>query len=55
MTCDAFAATTVKVDELPDAIEAGLATTLTVGAVTAVTITIADAEAVPPPPVAAAV
>jgi hypothetical protein len=50
-------ALTVSVDELPDAIAAGLAVMLTVGGgfVAAVTVTVADAETLPVTPVAAAV
>ena len=51
----AFAAVTVKVDELPDVIEAGLATIVTVGGGFGVTVTDAVAVAVPPGPVAVAV
>ena len=51
----AFTAVTVKVDELPDVIEAGSAVMVTVGAGIAVTDTIAMAEAWPPAPFATAV
>jgi hypothetical protein len=50
-----LAAVTVKVDELPEAIEVGLAMMLTVGAAAGVTVTVAPAEAFPPAPVAVAV
>ena len=55
VTCVAFTAVTVKVDELPVVIEAGLAVTVTVGAGFGVTVTVAVAEAFPPAPVATAV
>ena len=55
LTWVAFAAITVKVDELPAVIEAGLAVMVTVGAASAATVTDAVAEAVPPLPVATAV
>jgi hypothetical protein len=51
-------AATVKVDELPETIEVGLAVMPTVGAaggVTDVTVTVVPAEALPPAPVAFAV
>jgi hypothetical protein len=51
----AFVAVTVKVDELPDVIEVGLAVMLTVAAGGAVTVTVAVAVALPPAPVAVAV
>jgi hypothetical protein len=53
----ALVATTVNVDDFPEAIEVGFATMVTVGAgfVIEVTVTVAVAEAVPPAPVAAAV
>jgi hypothetical protein len=52
----AFVAATVNVDEFPEVIEEGFATMVTVGAgvETAVTVTIAVAEVLPPAPVAAA-
>jgi hypothetical protein len=50
-----LAAVTVKVEELPEVIDVGLATMLTVGAAFAVTVTVAVADAVVPPPVAVAV
>jgi hypothetical protein len=49
----ALVAVTVKVDELPDVIEAGFAVMLTVGA--GDTVTVVLAEAFPPAPVAVAV
>jgi hypothetical protein len=49
----ALVAVTVKVDELPDVIEVGLAVMLTVGA--GDTVTVVPAEALPPAPVAVAV
>jgi hypothetical protein len=55
VTCVAFTAVTVKVDELPDAIEPGLAVICTVGAGLDVTVTVAVAVAFPPLPVAVAV
>jgi hypothetical protein len=53
----AFVATTVNVDEFPETIEVGFATMVTVaaGVETAVTVTVAVAEMLPPAPVAAAV
>jgi len=54
-TAVAFYAVTVNVDELPDAIDVGFAEMVTAVAVPAVTVTIADADAVPPFPVAVAV
>jgi len=50
VTCVAFAAVTVKMEEPPGAIDAGLALMLTVGGVTAggTTVTVAVAEAVVP-------
>jgi hypothetical protein len=54
----ALAAATVKVEELPDVIEVGLATMLTVGADgpdAGVTVTVAVAVALPPAPIAVAV
>jgi hypothetical protein len=47
-------AVTVKVDELPEKIEVGLAVMLTVAA-GVVTVTVAVAETFPPAPVAVAV
>jgi hypothetical protein len=53
----AFVAATVKVDEAPAVIEAGLALMVTVGAgvVVAFTVTVAVAEAFPPAPTAVTV
>jgi hypothetical protein len=53
----AFVAVTVKVDGLPETIEVGFAIMVTVGAgvETAVTVTVAAAEILPPAPVAVAV
>jgi hypothetical protein len=51
----AFVAVTVRVDELPEVIEVGLALMLTVGAGEGDTVTIAVAVAFPPVPVAVAV
>lgn len=48
-------AVTVKVDELPEVIELGLAVICTVGAGFGVTDTVTVAEIVPPSPVAVAV
>jgi hypothetical protein len=48
-------ATTVKVDELPNAIDCGLAAMVTVGVGGCMTVTAADAVAVPPAPVAVTV
>jgi hypothetical protein len=57
VTWEAFPATTVKVEELPAVIEAGLAAIVTVGAAaTDTTVTVVTAGvAVPPGPVAVAV
>ena len=56
VTCVAFVAVTVSVDELPELTEVGLAVMLTVGAAAAgTTVTVAVAVAVPPAPVAVAV
>ena len=54
VTWVAFVAVTVKVDELPAPIEAGLATMVIVGVGAGVIVTVAIAEALPPVPVAAA-
>jgi hypothetical protein len=54
VTWVALVAATVKVDELPEVIEAGLAVMLTVGAGFGVTVTVTVAEVFPPDPVAAA-
>lgn len=51
----AFVAVTVKVDEFPEMIEAGLAVMLTVGVGFGVTVTVALAEVFPPLPMALAV
>ena len=51
----AFTACTVRVDELPDMIEGGLAVIVTVGAGFAVTVIIAVADAFPSGPIATAV
>jgi hypothetical protein len=55
VTCVAFVAITVKLDELPEEIEAGFAAMLTVGAAAATTMMVAVAEVFPPAPVAVAV
>jgi hypothetical protein len=55
VTWVAFAAVTVKVEEFPEVMEAGLAAMLTVAALAGTTVTIAVAEIVPPAPVAVAV
>jgi hypothetical protein len=56
ITCVALVAITVKLDELPEEIEAGFAVMLTVGAAgAAVTVTVAVAVFFPPLPVARAV
>jgi hypothetical protein len=54
VTVVAFAAVTVRVEELPAAIEVGFAEMVTVGAgpVLAFTVTVAVAVTVPPAPVA---
>ena len=51
----ALVAATVRVEELPELIVAGLAEMVTVGAVAAVTVTVVDADVEPPFPVAVAV
>jgi hypothetical protein len=51
----ALTALTVKVAELPGAIEVGLAVMLTVGGGFEVTVTVTFAEALPPVPFAVAV
>jgi hypothetical protein len=51
----ALVAVTVKVDEAPAAIDVGLATMVTVGAVPEPTVTVAVAVALPPDPAAVAV
>ena len=55
VTWVAFTADTVKVDELPDAIDVGFAVMLTVGAGLDVTVTVVTAEVLPPAPDAVAV
>jgi hypothetical protein len=56
VTWVAFAATTINVDEAPEATDVGLAVMLTVGgAAGAETVTVAVAEIFPPAPVAVAV
>jgi hypothetical protein len=55
LTVVEFVAVTVKVDEAPGAIEAGLAVMVTVGAVLPVTVTVATAVVLPPMPAAVAV
>jgi hypothetical protein len=55
VTAVAFVAVTVRVDELPAAIEVGFAVMVTVGAGSAVTVTVAAPEAFPPVPLALAV
>jgi hypothetical protein len=55
VTWVAFVAATVRVDELPAVIEAGLAVIVIVGVGAAVIVTVAVAEALPPAPVATAV
>jgi hypothetical protein len=51
----AFVAVTVKVEEFPEKIEAGLAVMPTVAAAAAVTVTVVVAVVFPPAPVAVAV
>ena len=55
MTCVAFVAVTVKVDDIPALTEAGLAVIATVAAGLAVTVKAMTAEACPPIPDATAV
>jgi hypothetical protein len=57
VTVVALVAATVNVDEVPELIEAGLATMVTVGTggAAGVTVTVAVAVALPPAPVAVAV
>lgn len=55
VTCVAFAAVTVKVDELPEITEVGFAEIVTDGLGFAVTVTVTVAEAFPPGPEAVAV
>lgn len=54
VTCVAFDAATVRIDELPEVIEAGLAVMLTVGAWFAAddTVTVVVADVLPPLPLA---
>jgi hypothetical protein len=51
----AFIAVTVRIEELPEMTEAGLAVMLTVGGGFGVTVTVAVADVLPPAPVAVAV
>jgi hypothetical protein len=55
VTCVEFVAATVKMDEPPERMEAGLAAMLTVGGKFEVTATVAFAEVFPPAPVAVVV
>ena len=55
VTCVEFVAVTVKMDELPDVIEAGLAVIVTVGVGFGVTVTVVVAEVFALDPVAVAV
>jgi hypothetical protein len=55
VTCVAFIAVAVKVDELPEVIEAGFAVMVIVGAGFGVTVTAVLADVFPPAPVAVAV
>jgi hypothetical protein len=55
VTWVAFIAVTVKVDEVPEAIDAGFAVMPTVGAGFDVIVTVVLADVFPPAPVAAAV
>jgi hypothetical protein len=55
VTCVAFVAATVKVDDAPPAIDVGFAVIVTVGAGLAVTVTVAVAVTVPLGPIAVAV
>ncbi len=55
VTVVAFVAVTVKVDEPPEVIDAGLAVMLTVGVVLDATVIAAVADVLPPDPVAVAV
>jgi hypothetical protein len=55
VTLVAFVAVTVNVEDCPAVMDVGLALTLTVGALGAVTVTVVFAEALPPDPVAVAV
>jgi hypothetical protein len=51
----AFIAVTVRMDELPEVMEAGLAVILTVGVGIGTTVTVVVADIFPPAPVAVAV
>ena len=55
ITAVALLAATVKVDELPTTIDVGLAKMLTVGGLMAATVTVAEADTLPPIPIAVAV
>ena len=55
VTCVAFIAVTVSVEDCPDVMAAGFALICTVGAGFAATVTVTDAEAFPPTPDAEAV
>lgn len=55
VTCVEFVALTVKIDELPDVIEAGLAVIVTVGVGFGVTVIVVAAEVFASDPVAVAV
>jgi hypothetical protein len=55
VTCVAFAAVMVKIDELPAATDVGFAVMFTVGAGFGVTVTVVVAKVLPPSPVAVAV
>ncbi len=55
VTCVAFVAVTVRIDEAPAVIEVGFAVIVTVGDCADTTDTVAVAEALPPLPVALAV
>ena len=55
MTAVALVAVTVKVEELPEVIEVGLAAMVTVAEEADVTFTVAGAETFPPAPLAVAV
>jgi len=55
VTCAAFTAVTMRVDDCPDVIVSGFAVICTVGAGFAVTVTVTVAEAFPPAPEAEAV
>lgn len=55
VTCVAFTAATVKVDELPEVIEVGFAVMLTVGPELVITVTVVADDVLPPAPLAVAV